>query len=57
MRYADNVDDEQTLDDLRILKSALHTKQFRNALKVIPKLFVVVHVCSKWLCLSFVLFV
>lgn len=34
MRHAVNVDDEQLMDDLRILESSLHTSRFRNALSV-----------------------
>ena len=34
MRHATNVDDEQLMDDLRILESSLRTRHFRNALSV-----------------------
>jgi hypothetical protein len=34
MRHATNVNDDQLMDDLRILESSLHTRHFRNALSV-----------------------
>lgn len=34
MRHAVSKDDEQMIDDLRILENTLHTRHFRNALKV-----------------------
>lgn len=55
MRHAVSKDDEQMIDDLRILENTLHTRHFRNALKV--KLLVCMRALSVSLFVYFVYFV